>query len=80
VKTNTPGGTADLAAEILLAHQRVHRSVAARIWELSDGGLDVHEIASTTGYPPYLIRVVLRGGADRPVPPGCAKPRERERD
>jgi hypothetical protein len=62
MKPNTPAGTADLAAAIALSHQKVHRAVSARIWELSDGGLDVHEVAACTGYPPHLIRIVLRGG------------------
>jgi hypothetical protein len=61
----TPGSTAELAAEIQLSHQRVHRAVVARIWELFDGGLDVHEVAATTGYPVHLIRVVLRGAPPR---------------
>jgi hypothetical protein len=65
VNTNNPGNTAELAAAIQLSHQRVHRAVVARIWELFDGGLDVHEVASSTGYPLHLIRVVLRG-----APPG----------
>jgi len=63
VSTNTPGGPADLAAAIQLSHMRVHRAVARRIHELSDGGLDVHEVASATGYPIHLVRCVLSGGS-----------------
>jgi hypothetical protein len=60
---NTPRGTADLAASIQLSHQKVHRAVVARIWELFDGGLSPPEITARTDYPPALVRMVLRGGS-----------------
>jgi hypothetical protein len=77
---NAPGDAAELAARIHISHMKIHRAVVARIWELSDGGLDVHEIASQTAYPLYLIRKVLQGGTDRPAPPGCTISSRRERD
>jgi hypothetical protein len=62
---------ADLAAAIQLSHMRVHRAVARRIQELSDGaGLSDHEIASATGFPLHLVRAVLRG---RPIPSDVTK-------
>jgi hypothetical protein len=69
MNVNAPTGNADLAAEILLSHQKVHRAVVARIWELSDGGLSPAEITARTSYPPFLVALVLRGGA-----PSEAKP------
>jgi hypothetical protein len=56
------GDAADLAAQIQLSHQKVHRAVVAKIWELSDGGLDIFEVAAQTNYPVFLVRCVLRGG------------------
>jgi hypothetical protein len=58
---NQPGNNADLAARIELHHRRIHKSVATRITELSDGGLSVFEIQATTGLALPLIRLVLRG-------------------
>jgi hypothetical protein len=63
LNSNTPRGTADLAAAIQLSHQKVHRAVVARIWELFDGGLSPAEITAQTTYPPALVRMVLRGGS-----------------
>jgi hypothetical protein len=58
----------DLAAAIALRHQRVHRTVMAKIQELNDGGLSAHEIASHLGIPLPLVNLVLRG-----APPGVTK-------
>jgi uncharacterized protein (UPF0335 family) len=81
---------ADRAAEIHLSHQRVHRAVARKIQELSDDGLDVFEIAATTGFPVALVRAVLRGAdttdarapveiaTDRPSQPVCATPPKKD--
>jgi hypothetical protein len=45
MKMKTPRGTADLTAVIRLSHQKVHRAVVARVWELFDGGLSPAGIA-----------------------------------
>ena len=72
---------AEAAAAIALSHQRVHRAVAARIWELSDGGLSPCEVSAATGYPPYLVKMVLRGGgAERSAPPPYPQSRLRGGD
>ncbi len=58
---------ADLAAEIALGHQKVHKAVARKIQELHDCGLADFEIVAR-GYPLPLVRSVLRG-----APPGVPK-------
>ena len=64
---------AELAAQIALSHQKVHKAVARKIQELYDGGLSLHEIVAATGFPAHLVGVVIRGcGADRPSTPVCA--------
>jgi hypothetical protein len=59
---NAPGDAANVAAEIALSHQKVHKAVARKIQDLYDvAGMSDHEIASATGFPLPLIRCVLRG-------------------
>jgi hypothetical protein len=66
VNVNTPGDANRLAAQ-LEAHRHVPKSVATRIQELADGGLDLFEIQSITGLALPLIRLVLRGGVPKEV-------------
>jgi len=62
---NRPADARAVAARIALAHQHVPVALARRIWELSDGGLDVFEISSILGVPLALVRMVLRGGSPK---------------
>jgi hypothetical protein len=81
MKANPREELADVAAAIALSHQRVHKAVARKIQELSDGGLSLHEIVAATGFPAHLVKIVLRGGrADRPSTPVCAMSSKREAD
>jgi hypothetical protein len=54
-----------LRAQFELLRTPVRKAVAAKILELSEGGLDDHEIAKHLCVPAHLVRVVLRGGAPR---------------
>jgi hypothetical protein len=63
VNTNTPGGNAELFARIEFHHRHVPKAIAARITELSDGGLSDFEIQARTGLALPLVRLILRGGS-----------------
>lgn len=65
---NSPGDHERLAAAIDLHHRRVPKAVAAKVLELSDGGLAPFEIAAHLGLPPALVNLILRG-----APPGARK-------
>jgi hypothetical protein len=54
---------ARLTAQIQLSHQRAPKAVAAKVVELSDGGLAPFEIAPHVGLPPALVTLILRAAA-----------------
>jgi hypothetical protein len=65
---DAPGEADRLAAQIALRHQRVPKTIAARVTELADNGMSPFEVSSITGLPLPMVNLILRG-----APPGVTK-------